>query len=226
MRHLAFVLATVTALTAGCSRKKAEPEGFPAGADLQASGDLPPPPAVGPGALGEQGGGGGMGGMPPATGNIPDDDVHAGVRAGGGGMGGGGVDVSAMGMASPDPNKPVDPNKFVRGQIQPSAEFAAKIPSGAVIYVSVKAADPKTGEGVGMPVATLKLTSGTWPLPFELTERNMMTADSNFSGDVVVTARYAQNPDPLMKQPGDVVGKVRTTIPADKLAITLDSALP
>jgi hypothetical protein len=228
MRHFAIVFATFAVLATGCSRKKAEPEGFPPAADLQATGDLPPPPSVGPGALGGQGGdmGGGMGG-----GNVPNDDVHAGVRGGGGGggggdMGGGAGGVEAMGFQSPDPNRPVDPNKFVRGTIQPSAEFAAKIPSGAVIYVSIKTADPKTGEGVGMPVATLKLTSGAWPLPFELTERNMMTADSNFSGDVVVTARYAQNPDPLMKQSGDVVGKMRVTIPADKLAITLDSALP
>lgn len=224
MRHLAFVLAAVIALTAGCSRKKSEPEGFPAGADLQ-TGDLPPPPAVGPGALGGQGGD-----LPPATGNMPNDEVHAGVRAGGG-MGadphaGGGVDVNAMGMESPDPSSPVDPNKYLRGQIQPTAELAAKIPSGAVIYVSVKPVDPQTGEGVGMPIATLKLTSGTWPLAFELTERNRMTAASNFSGDVVITARYAQNPDPLIKQSGDVVGKLRVTIPADKLAVALDSALP
>lgn len=77
-----------------------------------------------------------------------------------------------------------------------------------------------------MPIATLKLTSGTWPLAFELTERNRMTAASNFSGDVVITARYAQNPDPRLKQSGDVVGKLRVTIPADKLAVALDSALP
>ena len=225
-----FSLGSLGALGAlgACSRKKADPE---QGFHPEMGSDLPPPPAVGPGALaGHEGGGGAMGGgagsLPPAEGPMPNDDVHAGLAAAQGG-GGGGADVGSMGFQSPDPNRPIDPNKFLRGTIHPSDATKAKIPANALIYISVKKADPKTGDAVpGMPIATDKINAASFPLSFELTEKNLMVAGGDFSGDVVVTARYAQNSDPLMKAPGDVTGHVRTTIPADKLDITLDTVLP
>ena len=132
-----------------------------------------------------------------------------------------------MGFQPPDPNRPIDKSKFLRGSIHPSDAMKAKIPPNALIYISVKKADPATGDAVaGMPIATLKLNATSWPLPFELTEANLMVAGGDFSGDVVVTARYAQNSDPLMKAPGDVIGHVRTKIPAEKLDVTLDTVLP
>jgi hypothetical protein len=235
MRRLAVSLALVTALAA-CNRKHADPaQGF----DPNASGsELPPPPTAGPGAIGAQRGQGGDD-LPPAQGEMPDDDVHAGLAARGGGGGGGGgggsganphagggMDVGGMGFQSPDPNAPIDPNKYLRGSIHPADATKDKIPPNALIYVSVKRTDPKTGDATpGMPIATLQLHAASWPLAFELNERSRMTKDADFSGDVVVTARFAQSTDPLMKAPGDIVGHVRVTIPADKLDITLDHVL-
>ena len=117
---------------------------------------------------------------------MPNDDVHAGLAAAGGGGdvggGGGGPDVGSMGFQSPDPNRPIDPKKFLRGTIHPSDATKARIPAGALIYISVKKADPATGDAVaGMPIATDRLTAASWPLSFELTERNIMTAGSDFS---------------------------------------------
>jgi len=224
-------IVTLSLAASGCSRKRAEPDqGFHPGEGSA----LPPPPAVGPGALGDNSGGmagGGGGTMGPANGPMPNDDVHAGLGAGGGGSphagGGGGVDVGAMGLQSPDPSRQIDKSKFLRGQIHPTDATKARIPANALIYISVKKADPATGEAVpGMPIATERMTAASWPLAFELTEANLMVAGSDFSGDIVVTARYAQNSDPLMKQSGDVTGKVRATIPADKLDISLDTVLP
>jgi hypothetical protein len=227
MRRLAVVVFALALTVGGCSRSKPDPD---QGFHPEASGDLPPPPPVGPGALADNphGAGGDMGGsMGPANGPMPNDDVHAGLAAGGAAGGGGGMDVGQMGMASPDPNKPIDKTKFLRGVIHPTDATKAKIPAGALIYISVKKADPATGEAVaGMPIATQKLNAQTFPLAFELTEANLMVAGGDFSGDVVVTARYAQNSDPLMKAPGDVTGKVRTKIPAEKLDIALDTVLP
>jgi hypothetical protein len=131
-----------------------------------------------------------------------------------------------MGFQSPDPNAPIDPKKFLRGSIHPSDATKDKIPANALVYISVKRPDPKTGDAVsGMPIATLQLHAASWPLAFELNEHNLMTQGADFSGDVVVTARYAQSTDALMRAPGDIVGHVRTTIPADKLDITLDHVL-
>jgi hypothetical protein len=232
MRRLAVSLALVTALTA-CNRgKNADPSpGFHP--DDQGSA-LPPPPNAGPGALAGQGGDD----LPPASGDMPDDDVHAGLAARGGmasggaasgsnpHAGSGGPDVNAMGFQSPDPNAPIDPNKYLRGAIHPNDATKDKIPANALVYISVKRPDPKTGDAApGMPIATLQLHAATFPLAFELNEHNLMTSGGDFSGDVVITARYAQSQDAFMKTPGDVVGHVRTKIPADKLDITLDHVL-
>ena len=53
-----------------------------------------------------------------------------------------------------------------------------------------------------------------------------MPGGTGFAGDVVVTARYDQDGDALSKQPGDVSGEVKATIPADKLDLALDTVLP
>jgi hypothetical protein len=222
MRRFAVVVCLLS--LAACNRKKADPEqGFHPD-ELGSAGALPPPPSVGPGALG-----GGGGSLPPASGEMPNDDVHAGIAAtGGANPHAGGGDIAqmgaAMGCTPPDPSRAMDPKKFLKGTIHPADATKDKIPPNALIYISVKKADPKTGEAVeGMPIATDKETASSWPLTFELTEANLMCANGDFSGDIVVTARYAQGTDPLMKQDGDVMGHVRATIPADKLDIPLDT---
>ena len=161
--------------------------------------------------------GGGMG-----NGNMPQDDVHAGL----GGGHPGGADVGQMGLPPPDPNRQIDPNKYLRGQIHPTDATKARIPSGGVIFLAVKRADPKTGEPTGAPMAVERLTATGWPLEFNLTEAQAMIGGTGFAGDVVVTARYDQDGDALSKQPGDVAGEVKATIPADKLDLPLGSVLP
>jgi hypothetical protein len=231
MRRLAVAtvaVLTTTALAAGCSRKSSHDKAFPGQTDWHAPGGapggdpnaLPPPPNVGPGALAGQGGamGGGMGNS-----DMPQDDVHAGL----GGGHPGGADVGQMGLPAPDPSRTIDPNKYLRGQIHPTAATKAKIPAGGVIFIAVKRADPKTGAPIdGPPMAVERLTATGWPLAFELTEAQAMIGGTGFAGDVVVTARYDQDGDALSKQPGDVAGQVKATIPADKLDLPLDSVLP
>jgi hypothetical protein len=39
-------------------------------------------------------------------------------------------------------------------------------------------------------------------------------------------ARYDQDSDALTKEPGDVTGQVRVTIPADHIKLSLDTILP
>jgi hypothetical protein len=229
MRRTAVSLALVTALAA-CNRKHADPsQGFHPDDQGQASGGaLPPPPNAGPGALAGQG----EGDLPPASGEMPDDDVHAGLAAraaGGGGANphgaGGGADMGSMGFQSPDPNAPVDPNKYLRGSIHPSDATKDKIAASPLIYIAVWQADASGAPTGGMPIATKQVPAATFPLAFDLNEHNIMIQGTPFTGDVVVIARYAHNPDPLMKAPGDIVGQVRAKIPADKLDITLDHVL-
>jgi hypothetical protein len=114
----------------------------------------------------------------------------------------------------------------LQGTVTLGAAEAGRVPPGGVIFLAVRQADPTTGQGVGMPMATDKLVAGgTWPLTFQIDESKAMIGGTGFSGDVVVMARYDQDQEARSKQPGDIVGEVRTTIPSSNLTITLDQVL-
>ena len=236
LRNVALVSFVAAVAAAGCESKK--PEGLPPAPDWSASGapsgaqlgTMPVPAGGGdphagvPGAppLGGAGGGdphAGVPGAPPLGGSAP-----TGMNPHGGG--GGGVDVTQMGLPPPDPSRPVDPGRYLEGIVQLGAAHAGKVPAGSIVYLSVKAADPATGQGVGMPVATDKLmVTGTWPMPFRLDQSKAMVGGTGFTGDVVITARYDQDGEARSKQPGDIQGQVRTVIPAKKLVISLEQML-
>src|SRR5688572_2782749 len=127
MRAVAFLI-----LVSACS--KSTGEGMPAAESWQ-SGDLPlaemqPMPSKPRGAPSNDPHAGMMGADPHAGmmgGGGGGADPHAGVPGapplgGGGGAGGGagpmaGIDVTQLGLSSPDPNRPVDPNRRVRGTL-------------------------------------------------------------------------------------------------------------
>jgi hypothetical protein len=220
------LVALVVLLAAGCDSKK--PEGLPPAKDWQAptaaGSDLAPMPE--PRGAGNPHAG--VPGAPPIGGGGGGADPHAGVP-GAPQMGGGGdsVDVAQMGLPAPDPMKPVDPNKYLEGTVTVGPALAAKVPAGSVIFLAVRAADPGTGQGVGMPLATDKLVAGdTWPLSFKLDESKSMVGGTGFAGDIVIMARFDQDHEARSKQPGDIVGQVRATIPSRGLAISLDQVLP
>jgi hypothetical protein len=152
------------------------------------------------------------------------NNPHAGVDMSGGG-GGGGVDVTKMGLQAPDPSRPVDPNRYVRGIIKPSAALKDKVKPGTAVFVLAKKAGPDGNPAPGAPLAVVRLE---WKdnLAFELTEANQMIEGTQFSGDVVITARYDQDSDALSKQPGDLTGMQKVTIPAKDVTLTLDTLLP
>jgi hypothetical protein len=149
-------------------------------------------------------------------------DPHAGM---GGGGGDGGVDVMQLGLPPPDPERAVDPAKFLRGTLKPSATTKARIPPGSVIFLSVKRADPGTGQPTGASLAVKRLQLSSWPLWFELTEADAMIGGTAFDGDVVITAWSDQDQDAIGRQPGDVQGQVRAKIPAKDLELVLDKVV-
>jgi hypothetical protein len=171
---------------------------------------------------------------PPPTGSTPSNphagvdmnNPHAGVEMGGGDpSSGGGVDVTKMGLNGPDPSRPVDPNRYIRGVIKPAPAFKDKVKPGTAVFVLAKKAD---ASGAPLPGPPLAVTRLEWKegLTFELTEANQMIEGTQFSGEVVVTVRYDQDSDALSKQPGDLTGMQKITIPAKDVTITLDTMLP
>ena len=150
------------------------------------------------------------------------DDPHAGLGIDP--VNGGGADVSKLGLPAPDPNRPIDPNRYVRGTIKIHEKAKDRVKPGTGVFVVVKRAD-KDGNPTGSPLAVDKLTWNKDELQFELTERNAMVGGTELTGDVIVTARYDQDGDALSKEAGDVVGQAKVTLPADKVVIWLDTIL-
>ncbi len=219
-------IALALTVVAGCEGKK--PEGLPPAKDWQAppggSAVMPALPPAGGGRVDPHAG---VAGAPPLGGG-GGVDPHAGIpgapQVGGGGGGG---DVAELGLPAPDPDRAIDPTKVLSGTVALGAAHAGKVPAGSIIFLAVRAADPATGQGVGMPIATDKLIVGAgWPIAFKLDETKAMIGGTGFAGDVVIAARFDQDGEARSKQPGDIVGQIRITIPAQNLSITLEEMLP
>lgn len=132
--------------------------------------------------------------------------------------GGGGMDPQAM---APDPNRKVDASQFLRGTI--SLAKGAAVPAGGVLFLAVRQAGPDGKPLAGsMPLAVDIAESPTFPHDFELTAHKQMVDGTTFQGEVLVVARIDQDSNADTKQPGDLYGQVKATIPADKLAVTLE----
>jgi hypothetical protein len=213
---------------AGCSKKQ---DGLPPATEWQAASDddgvprLAPPPGMG-GRTRNPHGGLGTGGDP--------GDPHAGLDIGGGDpsdphagldLGGGGVDVTKLGLAAPDPDRPIDPTRRIAGTLKIATGLADRVSPGTAVFLVVKRAGAG-GAPSGSALAVDKLTWTGSGMAFELTEAQAMVAGTDLTGDVVVTARYDQDSDALTKQPGDVTGQVAVKIPADRVQLTLDTVLP
>ncbi len=134
-----------------------------------------------------------------------------------------GTDVSKLGLPAPDPARPLDPAHHVRGVIGVAPGLEGRMHEGGAVFLIVKRDDH--GKPSGPPLAVQKLS---WKagLSFELTERQAMIAGTQLTGDVIVTARYDQDGDALTKQAGDLTGQARVKVPAEAIALALDSVLP
>jgi len=227
-----FLVAAL--LAAGCSKKSSE--GLPpaqewsqnsAGAMVQTGPNAIPPPAPPPGMGGPRMGTGGNRadphaglGIDPVDPSADPSDPHAGLDMGGGS----GTDVTKLGLPAPDPNRKIDPTRYVKGVIKVHEKAKDRAKAGTPIFLVVKRADA-SGQPTGTPLAVEKLTWNNTDLAFELTEENAMVAGTELTGEVIVTARYDQDSDALSKQPGDIVGQARITLPAQNVTVWLDTIL-
>lgn len=154
-------------------------------------------------------------------------DPHAGLDMNGDGEPDNphaGTDVSKLGLAAPDPDRPIDPSHRVTGTITIDPRARDKVKPGTAVFLIVKRAG-SDGAPSGPPLAVDKLTWTGDGMAFELTEEQAMVAGTDLSGDVVVMARYDQDSDALTRQPGDVTGQARVKIPADHVKLALDTVL-
>jgi hypothetical protein len=240
---LRAVLTLTMAAAAGCDRDSGG-RGVPAASDWKppepkasqvergtggardlAAGAGPGDPHAGMGMEGDphagldMGGGTGREGDPHA-GMTGDMDPHAGLD-----MGEGEEDPAMAGMQPPDPDRPIDASKFLRGTIRAGKDVESAVRVGAVLFLSAWPVDPNTGEMLGSPVAVAKLDVGKLPMRFELSERDVMVQGTRFEGEVLITARVDADGEARSREPGDVEGRVRARIPATGIDLILDTAL-
>jgi len=152
-------------------------------------------------------------------------DPHAGLDMSQSPHTGGGTDVTKLGLAAPDPDRPIDPTHRIAGMISIAATAKDRVKPGTSVFLIVKRAGPD-GAPSGPPLAVDKLSWSEGGVRFELTDAQAMVAGTELAGDVVVMARYDQDSDALSKQPGDVTGQVRVKVPADNVKLSLDTVLP
>ncbi|MGE0397152.1 MAG: hypothetical protein AB7T06_10565, partial [Kofleriaceae bacterium] len=212
MRHL---LVGVLFLAA-CGRDKKPNDGLPAetqewaansAGQMVQKGTLDPkalpPPAPPPGMANPHGGGMGDPSDPHAGLGIDPSDPHAGlgIDPTGNPHGSGGADVTQLGLPAPDPNRAIDPTRFVKGQIKIHEKAKARAKAGTALFLVVKRAGAD-GAPTGQPLAVEKLEwTASGELAFSLTEAQAMVGGTELVGDVVVTARYDQDSDAISKQP-------------------------
>jgi hypothetical protein len=229
-RSRLLVLSTLAA--AACQSSGDAPRGMPPPSAWKPP--TPQPSVVEPGA-----GGRAQSGDDPRV--APSDDPHAGLDMASGqsdphasatgdqdphaGLDMGEEDPAMAGMEAPDPNRPIDPNKFLRGVIRAGKDMEAGIRPGAVLFLSAWPIEPTTGEVLGSPVAVAKMDIQKLPMKFELSERDVMVAGTRFEGEVLISARVDGDGEARTKEPGDVEGRMRARIPAKDLDLVLDTAL-
>lgn len=125
----------------------------------------------------------------------------------------------------PDPNRNIDTSKFLTGTVNIKKEYLAGVSEGAVVFYSVRPIDKLTGDVIGSPLAVEIEKNIKWPMSFHLSEVNMMVDGTDFTGDVEVYVRVDGDGEARTKEPGDVEGSVKTTIPQKNLNIVLNNRL-
>ena len=240
MRSLLFVVLASFTATSGCSRDRQPTDGLPPASEWKQGGsalgaknlpEVAPPPGMqtarGTGSVDPSDPHAGLGIDPAgmAGGAAGGADPHAGIDMTGGGAHGGGAGANVADMLPPpDPNRAIDPNRFVKGTVDIDAKAKARAKTGTPMFVVVKRADA-SGQPTGSPLAVDKLTWNDKAMSFELTEQQAMIAGTELTGEVIVQVRYDQDGDASSKQPGDIVGQARVKLPAENVRVVLDTIL-
>jgi hypothetical protein len=149
-------------------------------------------------------------------------DPHAGLDMSGAGADGA-MDPAMANLNPPDPDRPIDPGKVVRGTIRADAGLADRIAAGSILFLTAWPIDPATEEVIGSPVAVARLTVDKLPIEFELSERDGMIDGTRFDGEVMVDARVDTDGDgeARTRGPDDLAGRVRARVPANELELVL-----
>ncbi|MCP4449205.1 MAG: hypothetical protein GY811_28320 [Myxococcales bacterium] len=150
-------------------------------------------------------------------------DPHAGLDMGGASDPHAGLDMTAGELMAPNPDRIVDPNIFVKGTLASTTDIASLIEVGDIVFLSVRPINKATGDILGQPLAVERIDVRTLPVDFYLSAANSMVAGTEFAGDVEVYARVDRDGEASTVEAGDIEGRVRASIPAEGLELSLSS---
>src|SRR5262249_43192961 len=110
-----------------------------------------------------------------------------------------------------------DAPEIVSGEIEASPALASEVKKGDVVFVTARAVDA-SGNVQRAPLAVERLEVDALPMPFR-----MVGSGEGASGSVQVTARVDRDGDAISRNPGDIEGAVKTSVPAKGVKIVLDT---
>jgi cytochrome c-type biogenesis protein CcmH len=97
----------------------------------------------------------------------------------------------------------------VRGEVVLADALRGKVPAGLTLFILAKSVNSP-----GAPVAILRLTTGTWPVTFQLDDSLAMLPERKLStaGAVTIEARTSRTGQ-AMPAPGDFQGATAPLTP-------------
>jgi cytochrome c-type biogenesis protein CcmH len=98
----------------------------------------------------------------------------------------------------------------VRGEVVLADALRGKVPAGLTLFILAKSVNSP-----GAPVAILRLTTGSWPVSFQLDDSQAMMPGRNLSsaGPVTIEARTSRTGQ-AMPAPGDFQGATEPLTPS------------
>jgi cytochrome c-type biogenesis protein CcmH len=139
----------------------------------------------------------------------PDAKLIAGNLAEDQRLSGGGAVAAGAGPAARSTGATA-PAGVVRGEVVLADALRGKVPAGLTLFILAKSVNSP-----GAPVAILRLTTGTWPVTFQLDDSLAMLPERKLStaGPVTIEARTSRTGQ-AMPAPGDFQGATAPLDPA------------
>ncbi len=134
----------------------------------------------------------------------------------------------ANAAAAMPPGHPPMPGGDVQGTVRLDAKLKGDVKAGATLFLIARR--DTGGKGKGMLLAAKKVAvtgPAMFPMPYTLTQADVMMQGTQLNGVVAVTARVDNDGDALSKNPGDLTGAHGKGVPvgSKKVDLTLDTKL-
>ena len=124
--------------------------------------------------------------------------------------------------ATPAAPAPAAGGGTLEGTIVVAPALADQVKPGDTLFLVARAVDA-SGNVQRMPVAVDRAQVTSFPLAFKLSAGNVMVAGTPFAGPMQLTARIDKDGEAMTREPGDIEGTVKVTVPQKGITITLDT---